>query len=383
MAIPVRNVKNILLVEDNPDHAELALSTLQGFSRDHEEMFQINVVRTGEECLKTLTKDMYDLIVMDYSLPMANGLEVLEKIREKGVKTPVVMVTGRGSEKIAVEAIKRGAVEYLVKDQGYLERLPIVVYNSIRQFEERQERERLEEELRRYQIELEMSKRLASIGEMASRIAHEIKNPLSKIKLGIDLLKKSLQDLDGGTLQMLDAVQDGVKNLNRIALELLNYAKPSPLSFRSLDIHGIIDASLDDLADQLRGANIRVNKRYHKGSAVLRVDGVKLKEVFLNLTGNAIEAMPDGGNLTVKTGWFEQGGKRLMGITLSDTGQGILSENLEKVFAPFFTTKPSGTGLGLSIVKKIIELHEGHVEIQSQAGDGTTVTLWIPKVENN
>lgn len=384
MAISVKDdIKNILLVEDNPDHAELALSALQCFSRDHEQKFQINVVRTGEECISAMARNMYDVVVIDYSLPMTNGLEVIEKIREKGIKTPAVMVTGRGSEKIAIEAMKKGISEYLVKDHDYLERLPIIVYHSLKQFEERQEKERLEEELKKYQIELEMSKRLASIGEMASKIAHEIKNPLSKIRLGIDLLKKSLQGIDKHSLQILDSIQDGVKNLNRIALDLLNYARPSVPTFRTLDIHGIIDSSLNDLSDQLRSANIRVIKRYHKGSAVLNVEGVKLKEVFLNLIGNAIDAMPERGSLTVKTGWVERGGRNLIKITFSDTGEGIPQENLEKAFAPFFTTKPTGTGLGLSIVKKVMDIHGGFVELQSEVGNGTTVALFIPKVENS
>lgn len=378
MAIHVKNAKNILLVEDNPDHAELALSSLESFCRDHEQRFQINVVRTGEECLRIIDNETYDVMVLDYSLPMTDGLEVLTKIREKGIKTPIIMVTGRGSEKIAVEAIKRGASEYLVKDQGYLGRLPMVVYNSIKQFEERQEKERLEDELRRYQIELEMSKRLASIGEMASRIAHEIKNPLSTIMLGVDLLKKTLKDVDGTTIKMLNSLADGVKNLNRIALELLNYAKPSAPNFRNLDIQGILDASLNDLSGQIQGSNIRLVKRYHQGSAVLRVDGIKLKEVFLNIIGNAAEAMSNGGTLTVKTGFVEKEKRRYMEISISDTGEGIPEENLEKIFAPFFTTKPAGTGLGLSIVKKFMEIHSSEIKIESQVGTGTRVTLWLP-----
>ena len=371
--------KNVLMVEDNPDHAELALSTLQTFSKQHEQKFQVNVVRTGKECLFSLTKDTYDVVVMDYSLPMMDGIEVLKKIRENGVKTPVIMLTGRGSEKIAVEAIKKGASEYLVKDQGYLGRLPWVMHASIEEYERRKEKEGLEEEIKQYQIDLEMSRRLASIGEMVSRIAHEIKNPLSKIKIGIDFLKKSLHSLDNTSTQMFDCVLDGVENLNKIAVELLNYAKSPAPSFRQLDIHEILNTSLDDLTGRLKNSGVRLVRKYHKGPKSLRVDGVKLKEVFLNLIENAIDAMSGGGTLTVCTNWVQRENNRFMEICFSDTGQGISEGNLEKVFAPFFTTKPTGTGLGLAVVKKNIEIHNGKIEIKSPSGKGTTVTLLIPE----
>ena len=156
--------RNILLVEDNQDHAELTTTSLQTFYRQNGEGAQIRGVTTGEECLRVMTKDFYDVIIIDYHLPSMNGVELLKCIRKKGIKTPVVMVTGSGNEYVAVDAIKKGASEYVVKRHGYLEHLPLVIRNSIDQFERRQEKERLEEELKGYQIELEMSKRLASIG---------------------------------------------------------------------------------------------------------------------------------------------------------------------------------------------------------------------------
>jgi len=370
--------KNILLVEDNSDHAELALSSLQGFYKQHEQKYQISVVRTGRECIQSIIRKTFDVVVMDYSLPKMNGLELLESIRKRGVNTPVVMVTGRGDEKIAAEAIKKGASEYLVKDQGYLERLPWAVHSSLEQYERKQEKKRLEAELEKYQIELEMSKRLASIGEMASRIAHEIKNPLSKIKIGMDFFKKSLPGLNNQDNQVVEGILDGVKNLNKIATELLNYAKPPIPAFRHLDIQKILEASLSDLAEHIQRLNIRVVRRFYCHDAVLKVDGVKLKEVFLNIIGNALEAMLTGGTLRIKTCWQEREEGRFMEISFTDTGEGIPEENLEKVFAPFYTTKPTGTGLVLSVVKKIMEIHGGHLNIQSHIGKGTTVTLWIP-----
>ena len=373
--------RNILLVEDNQDHAELTTTSLQTFYRQNGEGAQIRGVTTGEECLRVMTKDFYDVIIIDYHLPSMNGVELLKCIRKKGIKTPVVMVTGSGNENIAVDAIKKGASEYVVKRHGYLEHLPLVIRNSIDQFERRQEKERLEEELKGYQIELEMSKRLASIGEMASRIAHDIRNPLSRIKMGADFLKKTNNEQDGATSRVLDGILDGVENLNRIATELLKYAKPPAPIFHVLDICRILDSSLNDLEDHIVSSGVVVIKEYCQDRVKLRVDGVKIKEVFINIIKNALEAVPMGGILKIKTSWTERCGIRFLDITFEDTGHGISKKNMEKIFAPFFTTKATGTGIGLSVVKKIMEIHDGHVDIKSRAGKGTVVTIQLRALE--
>ena len=371
-------VRNILLVEDNPDHAELTSTALESFYRQNGQEICIKLVRSGDECIKTVARGSFDAMVVDYHLPAMNGMEVLKYIRKKGVLMPVVMVTGAGDENIAAEAIKRGASEYMVKKQGYLDHLPFVVHNSIEQYERRLEKERLQEELKAYQVELEMSKRLASIGEMASSIAHDIKNPLSKIRMGVDFLKKSMRDMDGATIRVLDGLLDGVENLNRIAVELLNYAKPPVPMFHLLDVQGILNGSLNDLEDEISNSGIVLIKEYYQGEANVSVDGVKLKEVFLNIIRNAIEAMPMGGTLTVRTSWIEKVNGRFFEIQFEDTGEGISKKHIEKVFAPFFTTKQTGTGLGLSVVKKIMDIHNGYVEINSKVKKGTTIILQIP-----
>lgn len=373
--------RKILLVEDNQDHAELTATALQTFYRENREEAQIRVVKTGEDCLSILTKDFYDAMIIDYHLPSMNGMELLKYIRKKGIKTPVVMVTGGGNECVAVEAIKKGASEYVVKRHGYLEHLPLIIRNSIDQFERRQEKERLEGELKAYQVELEMSKRLASIGEMASRIAHDIRNPLSKIKMGVDFLKKTITDRDGANTRVLEGILDGVEDLNKIATELLKYAKPPAPIFHILNICRILDVSLNDLEDQIRSSRTVVIKEYCQDIIKLRVDGVKIKEVFINIIKNAVEAMPMGGTLRVKTSWTKTDRLRFLEITFEDTGHGISRKNIEKVFAPFFTTKATGTGIGLSVVKKIMEIHDGRVNIKSRPGKGTVVTLQLPDLE--
>jgi len=200
--------------------------------------------------------------------------------------------------------------------------------------------------------------------------------------MGVDFLRRSIQEPDGSTVRVLEGIIDGVENLNRIATELLNYTKPPAPIFHVLDIHGILDSSLDDLEEQIQSSGVVLIKEYYPGPIKLRVDGVKIKEVFINIIKNAVEAMLMGGTLTVGTLLLEMDGQRLIEIHFKDTGSGISKKNMEKVFAPFFTTKQTGTGLGLSVVKKVMEIHSGQVDIKSRLGKGTRVTLRIPELNN-
>src|SRR3989304_10015242 len=154
--------------------------------------------------------------------------------------------------------------------------------------------------------------------------------------MGVDFLKKSMRDMDGATIRVLDGLLDGVENLNRIATELLNYAKPPVPMFHLLDVQGILNGSLNDLKDEISNSGIVLIKEYYQGETNVSVDGVKLKEVFLNIIMNAIEAMPMGGTLTVRTSWMEKGNGGFFEIQFEDTGAGVSKKDIEKIFSPFF-----------------------------------------------
>jgi signal transduction histidine kinase len=229
--------------------------------------------------------------------------------------------------------------------------------------------------------ELELFKPLAALGEMFSRIAHEIRTPLSKIKTGAEYLKKEMHPTNKALDKMLDAVLNGVDTLNGIVTEILEYTRPIKLIIQDLNIHKVLESSLTALEEEIEDKKIKLDKQYTAEIERVQGDGLKLKQAFVNVIKNALEAMPVGGFLTIMTKVkTEKEGPlpRALEIHFIDTGPGVRPEDQPRVFAPFFTTKDKGTGLGLSIVKKIIDLHHGTVKLISQRGVGTHVIICIP-----
>ena len=222
--------------------------------------------------------------------------------------------------------------------------------------------------------------RLAAMGEIAVKIAHEIRNPLGSIELFASVLQKDLEEHED--LKMLaEHISSGVRSINNIISNLLLFIKPEQTpEMKVLDIH-------DSLKDSLFFAEHMINThksielitRFASQPLNIYGDPELLSQVSLNLILNAIQAMTDGGRLTIATRKLnEQHGTGIAEIRFSDTGCGIPSENLSKIFDPFFTTKKRGTGLGLTIVHNITQVHGGSVDISSSPGYGADCIVTFP-----
>jgi len=218
-------------------------------------------------------------------------------------------------------------------------------------------------------LEAEMKKRekWAAIGELSSNIAHEIRNPLASLKSSIEILK---EDTVATTYKnrLMDIALREMDRLDRIIKDFLTYSRPIPPVFKQFDIHELLDETVDLLrnVDQNRDT-ISIRKQYGGVFEVI-ADPQKMRQVFWNLGLNALDAMPDGGELAIST---KHENKSLV-ITFSDTGTGIEENKIEKIFYPFFTTKDQGTGLGLAIAYRIMEEHNGALTVESVPGIGTT-----------
>jgi two-component system sensor histidine kinase HydH len=221
--------------------------------------------------------------------------------------------------------------------------------------------------------ELQRNERLAALGKMAAGVAHELRNPLSSIK-GLALLLKSNLSDPSNEAETADILVKEVERLNRGIGELLDYAKPGQLIREVVSIQEIIEKTvlLVRIDAESYGITIRVETD-DKLPQVL-VDKDKMNQVFLNLLLNAIQAMEQGGELLVRT---EKDGRNII-IKVLDNGVGIETENLGRVFDPYFTTKNDGTGLGLAMSSKIIEEHDGWIELSSVAGEYTEVRVVLP-----
>lgn len=235
-------------------------------------------------------------------------------------------------------------------------------------------RKKIEQQLKR----LAQSEKLASLGQLATGIAHEINNPLTNVSLNMQILKNRFKDslTDKDLLQKLEAVERNVDRASTIAKELLQFSRQRESEFIPLDINNVITSTLTLLSYKLHGVTIHQNLSDVPDAMG---DPGKLQQVFINSLNNSVEAMPDGGNIFISTSHSNGQIK----VEISDTGVGISEENLSKVFDPFFTTKDvgAGTGLGLSICYGIINQHNGTIEITSTVGKGTTVTVKLPVMD--
>ena len=231
------------------------------------------------------------------------------------------------------------------------------------------------EELKKTQEELVRSEKLATAGELAAAVAHEIRNPLSIIGMSIQHLQDKL-DSEDPRGEFTRVVMNNVQRLDKISKRLIEFARPHPLHLSSYDINKILTQTLNLMNRKCISQKVKIIKDYQHNLPLVSIDEEHMEEVFLNIINNALSAMPDGGVLKVRT-WLEPK-ENYVKIALTDTGPGIPVENLDKIFNPFFTTRADGTGLGLSIVQRIINEHGGSISVQSQGG--TTFTISLPLV---
>jgi len=228
-----------------------------------------------------------------------------------------------------------------------------------------------------HQAELERAERMASVGELASSIAHEIKNPVAGIASAMEVLSAEL--LPGDEREVIFAeILNQTQRVNRAVNDLLSYARPSLPELALGSLNEPLRHALTLLEARRKGANVALEIRLDPHLPPALFDPQQMQQVFVNLIFNALQAMPSGGTLKIASG-FEN--KELFAC-ISDTGVGIPKEIMQDIFKPFFTTKHQGTGLGLSICRSIIENHHGKIEVYSTRGEGSTFKVILPGDRN-
>ncbi|MFA5060629.1 MAG: ATP-binding protein [Candidatus Omnitrophota bacterium] len=252
--------------------------------------------------------------------------------------------------------------------------------------------ESLAQEKQRLQQELYHKEKLAYIGQLASSVVHEIKNPLTAIKTFVDYLPQKYNDVDFRE-KFSRLIPGEVERIDRVVGQLLNLAKPRQVNLKPLNVLTVIDTTLALLQDNLTLKKISVQRDFSVNEAIINGDEEQLRQVFLNLFLNAIQAMDKGGTLTVEAKDYRPKTKAqksddplvlslesgVYQITITDTGCGISEESLKKLFTPFVTTKKDGIGLGLSISQEIILSHGGMIMAESKLGKGTKFTIELPR----
>lgn len=228
-------------------------------------------------------------------------------------------------------------------------------------------------EMKKLQQQLQRNDKLAALGELSTGIAHEIRNPLGIIKAIEQTMKKELKN-NLEAVKELEMIDEEVERANRVVKSLMEFGRPSKDEKAIYSINTLLEDILTITGKYTLQNGVCVE--FHKSDIQnCFVDKEQLKQAFINIIFNAVQAMPQGGRLTIKT---QCRGKDYIKVLFKDTGMGIPESQLEKIFNPFYTTKVEGTGLGLPIVHRIIEEHEGRINVFSRVGEGTTFELSLP-----
>lgn len=240
--------------------------------------------------------------------------------------------------------------------------------------------EKTKKELEHYHFQqMERADRLASVGEMATGIAHEIKNPLAGISGAISVLAEDFPEGDPRK-EIVRQVLEQIARLDKTSTDLLFFGRPGKPEFTYVDINELVKKTLFFVTQHPEARNIHRVKELTRDLPSVGVDEKQIQQVLFNVIINAVQAMREGGTLTIQTEVVFRDDGSFVRIRIGDTGKGIPADELEKIFVPFYTTKTQGTGLGLPICRKLVSQNGGTITVESRPGEGTTFIIDLPVV---
>jgi signal transduction histidine kinase len=236
---------------------------------------------------------------------------------------------------------------------------------------------------RKINEQLVRSAKMASLGQLSANVAHEVRNPLTSIKMRLYSLQEGLKD-SKKFKDDISVISEEIKRLERIVKNFLDFARPPELSLQLCSIDQILESISNLLEPKIHSQNIKIQKKTNSALPEVEMDKEQIRQAFLNIMLNAVEAMPHGGILEITESLIEHSdtAKSILEVQIKDTGYGIDSDLKNKLFEPFITTKEQGTGLGLFIASRIVQKHKGSVNIASHPGKGTTVIVKLPLSSN-
>jgi signal transduction histidine kinase len=346
---------------------------------------EIISVKTESDFETSLKKKSFDLIISDFSLPSCDALKALEIAQKISPETPFIFFSGTIGEEVAVETLKKGATDYILKQRPG--RLTAAVRNALRAAGERARIRKMENEMRQLQEQFLRAQRLESLGALVGGIAHDLNNMLVPIIVGVDILKEQNISLDARS--MVQTMEGSARRSAEMVRQMLLFARGGEASKTVIHVAPLVKEMCRIISDTFP-KNIHCDVQLENNSWPVLGVPTQLHQVLLNLCVNARDAMPNGGTLTLKMKnakvdavealrqMVEPG--NYLCVAVADTGQGIPPELLNKIFQPFFTTKgpEKGTGLGLSTCRSIVKSHDGFISVASKPGAGSEFKVYLP-----
>jgi signal transduction histidine kinase len=367
----------ILFVDDETLACEV-------FKAQFSDQFAIYTATSGMEALEVVDNQEIAVVISDQRMPEMTGNVLLARIRESKPDTVRMIITAYADIEAAIDAINSGEVyRYIGKPYDEME-LRNILLQGIERYFLVKERERLTAEKIESMRKIARANRLSAVGTLAAGVAHEINNPLVAISTFMQMAPERRKSDDQEFWD--DLYQIAIREVNRIrdlVAELMTFSKytgEGGLVLREANVNGLVEEMVKFIDPEARKKTIKINAVLMDTLPTVQWDPDRIKQVLLNLLLNALQATGQGGVITVTTEQVkENANDQFIRVSVSDTGVGISTEHLEKLFSPFFTTKGrEGSGLGLMTCHHIIDQHRGSIDVESQLGAGTTFRLNLP-----
>src|SRR4030066_1870889 len=353
--------RKILVVDDNQEFVDLVRKILGSKG------FEVSIALDGKTAIEKTISDAPELVLLDLKLPDIPGEEVLKRVKEIDKDIAIVVVTGYGGEQIAVDLMRKGAIDFLSKPIEH-DVLLTSVKNAL--------------DIREAQIEDRQFDRYPHLEKFFPFLAHEIRNPLHAISGALAIIQRRSDLKDEILGQSVKVIQEEVQHLNEFVQECLDFVRPpSESRFVEIDVNEVISFIVNTMPHRFEALSQKITVTTELASRLPKFFGnyEEIKQALLNIVRNGLEAMDEGGELIIQTSLQLEPKPGWVRVALVDHGLGMKEENLQFLFHPFFTTKPRGTGLGLAICKRVIvERHHGKIQIESLEGKGTTVAGELP-----